>query len=142
MKIFYGALKDLYKLRMNIETENDASYDNILNQLKSIKHTSEGTFKRWNGLINSLKLGNDNQSIELIISWVEEYINFVSNEINEFDPSWKEYKKILIEKQNIIKEILSEIAAMEKSSKTKIDGHLKFTLHHLIEAQIGFEKEL
>ena len=109
MKIFYGALKDLYKLKMNMETENEVSYDNILNQLKSIKHTSEGTFKRWNGLISSLKLGSDNQSIELIISWIEEYINFISNEINEFGPSWKEYKITLIEKQNIIKEFIEEI---------------------------------
>ena len=38
--------------------------------------------------------------------------------------------------------ILSELTAAEKSHKTKIDGQLKFTLHHLIEAQIGFEKEL
>ena len=38
--------------------------------------------------------------------------------------------------------IRDELTAMEKSHKTKIDGHLKFSLHHLIEAQFGFEKEL
>ena len=102
MKHFYKTLKLIYKLEQSIQTENQPSYDNILNQLKSIKHTSEGTFKRWNDFVNNLRSNIESKNNELLGSWVEEYINFVSNEINEFDLSWNEHKNKIKDMQNIL----------------------------------------
>ena len=109
IKYFSETLKAIYQLELNIQTENETSYNDLLNQLKSIKHISEGTFKRWNGLVSSLKGGEEKHSYDSLISWTGEYINFISNEIKEFDFNWKDFENKLTEKQNIIKEIIKEI---------------------------------
>ena len=98
MKHFCQTLKLIYKLELNIQTENEISYNDILDQIKSVKYTSEGTSKRWNYLLLNLKSEEDNNNYKLIISWIEEYINFVSHEYNEFDLNWREYQDKINEK--------------------------------------------
>ena len=66
MKHFYKTLKLIYKLEQSIQTENQPSYDNILNQLKSIKYTSEGTFKRWNDFVNNLRSNIESKNILIL----------------------------------------------------------------------------
>ena len=137
-KHFYETLKLIYKLELNIQSENEDSYNNILNQLKSIKHTSEGTFKRWNGLISTLKSGGENKNYELLISWIEEYINFVSNEIDEFKLAWKEYENKIIEKQNMTKENIKEI---NNNNMKKRNGDVKIEeFREIIRESIKFIK--
>ena len=122
-KHFCESIKLINKLESNIESENEDSYNNILNKLKSIKHTSEGTFKRWNVLISTLK-EEENKNYELIISWIEEYINFVTNEINEFELTWKEYENKISEGQNTTKEYIKDTSnnnIKKRKNKAKIE---------------------
>ena len=120
MKHFYETIRSINKLELNIQSENILSYNNLLNQLKSIKISSEGTSKRWNYLIMALKKEENNTNYELLVSWIEDYINFISHEFNEFDINWREYEEKIIENQNIIREYIKEINNI-KIVKCKVD---------------------
>ena len=121
MKHFCKTSREIYNLELNIQSENQNSYDNLLTQLRSIKHTSEGTSNKWNFLILNVKGGDENQNYELFISYIEEYINFVSHELNEFDLEWKDYEEKIIEQQKIAKEYIKDIKDINKA-KIKNNG--------------------
>ena len=103
MKHFCETVKSIYKLELNIQTENNSSYENLLTKLKLIKYISESMSKRLNNLINKLLENGDINNYEIFISSIEKYINFSAHEFNEFDLNWREYEDKIIERQNIVK---------------------------------------
>ena len=144
MKHFYKTLNSIYKLELNIKSESQSSYDTIISQLKLIKYTSEGTFKRWNHFVNDLKSDKESKNNELLTTWVEEYINFVSNEINEFDLNWKEYKGKIKEQQNIIKDTIKELSdnrEMKKNNNVINKNKENLGFKEIIKGAIKFIKE-
>ena len=74
MKHFCETVKSIYKLELNIQTENNSSYENLLTKLKLIKYISESMSKRLNNLINELLENGDINNYEIFISSIEKYI--------------------------------------------------------------------
>ena len=143
MKHFSETLRAIYQLELTIQSENESSYDNLLSQLNSIKHTSEGTSKRWNYLIMSLKGGEENNNYELFISWIEDYINFVSHEFNEFELNWKDFESKLLEQHKILKDSFKEKSDIKIINRqySDIKGSNNEKFRELIKDGIKFIKE-
>ena len=126
IKHFLETVKSIYKLELNIQTENSISYDTLLAKLKLIKYTSEGISKRFNNLINGFLEQVKNSDYEVFISSLEQYINFSSHEYNEFDLNWREYEDKINERQNAVKNYFRGENNIMIKSKTEVnDSHLE-----------------
>ena len=124
IKHFLETVKSIYKLELNIQTENSISYDTLLAKLKLIKYTSEGISKRFNNLINGFLEQVKNSDYEVFISSLEQYINFSSHEYNEFDLNWREYEDKINERQNAVKNYFRGENNIMIKSKTEVNDSL------------------
>jgi hypothetical protein len=139
MKIFYDIIKTMQRGEETYAKNSDNSYQNLINQINLVKNISDGISKSWNKLFIELKTKNTDY-YNIILSGIDNYINYARNEYNQFKLNWDKYENKLKERQKLTIELLkkkNEEKGINKNSNKIKDENLK----ELIKLSIKFINE-
>jgi len=139
MKIFYDVIKAIEKNEETYIKNSDISYQNLINQINLIKNISNGISKSWNKLFIDVKSKIVDYH-NIILSGIDNYINYSRNEYNQFKLNWDKYENKIKERQKITIELLKEKnedkGINKNNSKIKDDA-----LREIIKQSIKFINE-
>ena len=139
MKIFYDVIKTIQRGEEAYSKNSDNSYQNLINQINLVKNISDGISKSWNKIFIDVKSKNIDY-YNIILSGIDNYINYSRSEYNQFKLTWDKYENKIKERQKIIIELLKE--RNEDKGINKNNSKIKDeALRELIKQSIKFINE-
>ena len=139
MKIFYDFIKTMQRGENSYEKNSDNSYQNLINQINLVKNISVGISKSWNKLFLDIKSRNTDY-YNILLSGIDNYINYARNEYNQFKLNWDKYENKLKERQKLTIELLKE--KNEEKEINKNSNKIKDeTLRQIIKLSVKFINE-